>query len=221
MIKNGKYTRKIKSEPAGICKKMQKEKLKIVVIGVSAGGTEALCEILAKLPPAFPLPIAIVQHLHPEQDGYMIEHFNKLWQMNVEEAIDKTAIEKGNIYFAPPNYHLLIEDENTFALSVDEKVCYARPSIDVLFKSAADVYGASTLAIILTGANSDGTDGIRYIKKKGGTTIAQDPATAYSPVMPQSAIDTGKIDKVLTLSKIADILDEIVAAKNKSKREHQ
>lgn len=190
---------------------------KMVVIGVSAGGTDALCKILTTLPRSFPLPIAIVQHLHPEQDGYMLEHFNQIWQMNVEEAIDKTVIEKGNIYFAPPNYHLLIENENTFALSVDEKVCYARPSIDVLFKSAADVYGESMLAIILTGANSDGTNGIKYIKKKGGMTIAQDPAEAYSPVMPKSAIDTGKIDKVLTLNKISNILLRIEESKNYTK----
>jgi len=192
---------------------MQKKKIKIVVIGVSAGGSEALCQILAELPASFPLPIVIVQHLHPDQDGYIIEHFNKLWQMNVEEAIDKTVIKNGNIYFAPPNYHLLVEDEKTFALSVDDKVCYARPSIDVLFKSAADVYGTSTLAIILTGANSDGTEGIKYIKKKGGMTIAQAPDTAYSPVMPQSAIDTGKIDKVLTLTEISNILKLVDAAK--------
>ena len=193
---------------------MEKKKFKIVLIGVSAGGTDALCEILPKLTKSFPLPVAIVQHLHPEQDAYMIEHFNEIWQMNVEEAIDKTVIRKGNIYFAPPNYHLLIEDKHTFALSVDEKVCYARPSIDLLFKSAADVYGESALAIILTGANSDGTNGIKYIKDKGGTTIAQDPLRAYSAVMPQSAIATGKIDKVLTLVEISNILQQIEESKN-------
>ena len=198
---------------------MQKRTFKIIVIGVSAGGTDALCEILTTLPASFPLPIVIVQHLHPEQNGYMLEHLNQIWQINVEEAIDKSAIKKGNIYFAPPNYHLLIEDENTFALSVDEKVCYARPSVDVLFKSAADIYGESILAIILTGANSDGAEGIKYIKKKGGMTIAQDPKGAYSSVMPQSAIDTGKIDKVLTLSKISNILHRIVKSKNYTKRD--
>jgi len=198
---------------------MQKRTFKIIVIGVSAGGTDALCEILTTLPASFPLPIVIVQHLHPEQNGYMLEHLKQIWQINVEEAIDKSAIKKGNIYFAPPNYHLLIEDENTFALSVDEKVCYARPSVDVLFKSAADVYGESILAIILTGANSDGTEGIKYIKKKGGMAIAQDPKDAYSSLMPQSAIDTGKIDKVLTLSKISNILHRIAKSKNYTKRE--
>lgn len=193
---------------------MEKKKFKIILIGVSAGGTDALCKILPKLTKSFPLPVVVVQHLHPEQDSYMIEHFNKIWQMNVEEVIDKTVIKKGNIYFAPPNYHLLIEDEHTFALSVDEKVCYARPSIDLLFKSAADVYGESALAIILTGANLDGTDGIKYIKEKGGTTIAQDPLTAYSSVMPQSAIATGQIDKVLTLVEISNILQQIEESKN-------
>jgi two-component system chemotaxis response regulator CheB len=160
-----------------------------------------------------------VQHLHPEQNGYMIEHLNKIWKMNVKEAIDKTAVEKGNIYFAPPNYHLLIEDENTFALSVDEKVCYSRPSIDVLFKSAADVYGDAVLAVILTGANSDGADGMKYVKVKGGTTIVQNPDEAYAPIMPQCAIDTGKIDKVLTLKGISDIFHKIEVSKNYIKRE--
>ena len=193
---------------------MQNKIFKIVVIGVSAGGTDALCKILGTLPASFPLPVVIVQHLHPDQNGYMIEHLNKIWRINVEEAIDKTVIKKGNIYFAPSDYHLLIEDENTFALSLDEKVCYSRPSIDVLFKSAADVYGEAILAIILTGANSDGTEGIKYIKKKGGMTIAQDPKDAYSPIMPQSAIHTGKIDKILTLNEISDILHRIEVSKN-------
>ena len=195
------------------------KKFKIIVIGASAGGTDALGKILAPLSASFPVPVAIVQHLHPEQNGYMIEHLNKIWKMNVKEAIDKTVVEKGNIYFAPPNYHLLIEDENTFALSVDEKVCYSRPSIDVLFKSAADVYGDAVLAVILTGANSDGADGMKYIKMKGGTTIVQDPDEAYAPIMPQCAIDTGKIDKVLTLKDISDIFHKIEVSKNYIKRE--
>jgi two-component system, chemotaxis family, protein-glutamate methylesterase/glutaminase len=208
---------KIENKQTKACRgntKMQKKTFKIVVIGVSAGGADALSQIITKLPASFPLPVAIVQHLHPEQGGYIAEHFDRLCHLNVEEVIDKTAIKRGNIYFAPPDYHLLVEDDSTFSLSVDERVCYSRPSIDVLFKSTADVYGASTLAIILTGANSDGTDGIEYIKDKGGTTIAQDPATAYSSIMPQSAIDTGKIDKVLTLTEISNILQVIVAAKN-------
>ncbi len=199
--------------------KMHDKRFKIVVIGVSAGGSEALGKVLSALSASFPLPVVVVQHLHPEQNGYMLEHLNKMWKMSVEEAIDKTVIRKGTVYFAPPDYHLLLEDENTFALSVDEKVCYSRPSIDVLFKSAADVYGDSLLAIILTGANSDGTEGIKYIKKKGGTTIAQDPNEAYAPIMPQSAIDTGKIDKVLTLKEISNILHKIEASKNYIKRE--
>lgn len=193
---------------------MQKKSFRIIVIGVSAGGTDALNQIITELPASFPLPLAIVQHLHPEQDDYMVKYFKKRCQLNVLEAVDKTAVKKGNIYFAPPDYHLLIEDDESFSLSCDEKVCYARPSIDVLFKSTADVYGASTLAIILTGANSDGTDGIKYIKNNGGTTIAQNPDTAYSPLMPQSAINTGKIDKVLTLSEISNIFSLVEIAEN-------
>lgn len=186
---------------------MHKEnKIEIIVIGVSAGGADALRQILSALPADFPVPVVIVQHLHPEQGGYMFEYFDKLCKLTVQEAIDKTAIEVGNIYFAPPDYHLLIEDDKTFSLSMDEKVCYARPSIDVMFESAADVYGNQILAIILTGANSDGTNGIKYIKERGGFTIAQSPEEAYSSTMPQSAIDTGKIDKVLPLDEISNTL---------------
>jgi two-component system chemotaxis response regulator CheB len=188
---------------------MRYRSFKIVVIGVSAGGVEALKKLLPELPADFPVPIAIVQHLHPEQGGYMIDYFDRICKMKVSEAVDKVPVEKGNIYFAPPDYHLLIEEDMTFSLSVDEKVCYCRPSIDVLFKSAADVYDDEVLGIILTGANSDGTDGIEYIKSKGGMTIAQEPGTAYSPIMPQCAIDSGKIDKVLPLNKIFNILIEI------------
>ena len=207
-MKNGKYTRK---------RKMYNNEIKIIVIGVSAGGAEALRQVLPALPADFPVPVVIVQHLHPEQGGYMFEYFDKLCKLAVQEAIDKADIKPGNIYFAPPDYHLLIEDDKTFSLSVDEKVCYARPSIDVLFESAADVYGSELMAVILTGANSDGANGIKYIKERGGFTIAQSPAEAYSSTMPQSAIDTGKIDMVLTLNEISNTLTKATKSTKKAR----
>ncbi|MCD4796509.1 MAG: chemotaxis protein CheB [Candidatus Cloacimonetes bacterium] len=175
---------------------------KAIVIGVSAGGFEALTKLFSTLPKDFPLPIIVVQHIHKYQSGYLFEHLNKHCALKVKEADEKETIKPGNIYFAPPNYHLLIEEDKTFSLSVDEKVNYSRPSIDVLFKCAAEVYKNQLIGIILTGANDDGAEGMRIIKENGGLTIAQDPRDAEFPVMPQSAIDKVEIGIILTLENL-------------------
>ncbi|MBN1876767.1 MAG: chemotaxis protein CheB, partial [Anaerolineae bacterium] len=134
-----------------------------IVIGVSAGGTTALKQLLPVFPRTYPLPLIIVQHLHPQQDKTLIELYNNLSALTVKEADEKEPIRPGYAYFAPPNYHLLIEDDKTFSLSIDEKVNYARPAIDVLFESAVDVYGPHLIGVILTGANNDGAAGLRRI----------------------------------------------------------
>ena len=175
---------------------------KAVVIGVSAGGFAALTKLFSTLPKDFPLPIIVVQHIHKHQSGYLFEHLNKHCALKIKEADEKEIIKPGNIYFAPPNYHLLIEEDKTFSLSVDEKVNYSRPSIDVLFKCAAEVYKNQLIGIILTGANNDGTDGMRIIKENGGLTIAQDPRDAEFPVMPQSAMNKVEMDIIFTLENL-------------------
>ena len=177
-------------------------KYKCIVIGVSAGGLEALTKIFTKLPEDFPLPILVVQHIHKSQNGYFITHHNSKCVLKVKEAEEKEKILPGNIYFAPPDYHLLVEDDETLALSTDEKVNYSRPSIDVLFESAADVYKENLIGIILTGANNDGTEGMKIIKQKGGFTIAQDPKDAEFAIMPQAAIDIVEMDLILTLKEM-------------------
>ncbi len=189
-----------------------------IVIGSSAGGNEALKDILLHLPKEFKIPIVIVQHISPYSENYMTRHLNSICNINVKEADEKDKIIPGNIYIAPPNYHLLIEEDETFSLSVDKKVNYSRPSIDVLFETAAYAYGPSLIGIILTGANNDGSKGLKKIKEAGGLTIVQDPKTAYSDAMPKAAIKTIKVDYILSLEKIAKLLLKINSGKFSKKK---
>jgi two-component system chemotaxis response regulator CheB len=181
----------------------------VIVIGGSAGSIKALTELLPVFPANYPLPIVIAQHLHPWQDVFFLEHFTDLCALTVKEAGDKELIQSGCAYFAPPNYHLLIEDNKTFSLSIDEKVNYSRPSIDVLFESAVDVYASRLIGVILTGANNDGAQGLRLIKEKGGLTIVQDPKTAESAYMPKAALEATPVDYILSLPDIGRLLIDI------------
>ena len=181
-----------------------------IVMGVSSGGGDALTKILPALPKELPLPVVIVQHLHYLQDLKFIQHYNKVCKMAVNIAGEKQAIAAGHIYFAPPNYHLLIEKDETFSLSIDERVNYSRPSIDVLFESAADVYCPGLIGVILTGANADGAAGLRQIKNNKGLTIVQDPATAAVDYMPRAAIAAVDVDHVLPLEDIGPYLARLV-----------
>lgn len=179
---------------------------KAVVIGGSAGGVEALMIILLELPKAFALPILAVQHLYTSDDGSFARHMARATLHPVVEPCDKTMIEHGRVYAAPANYHMLVERDGTISLSVDERVNWSRPSIDVLFESASYTWGESLIAAILSGANNDGAKGICAVKKAGGLTIAQDPTSARNPIMPQAAIDTGAVDEVLCPEKIGRLL---------------
>jgi len=181
----------------------------VIVMGGSAGSSTALTELLPVFPVDYPLPIVVVQHLHPLQGGYFTERFSHRCALKIKEADEKEPIKAGHIYFAPPNYHLLIEDDHTFSLSVDERINYARPAIDVLFESAADAYAPWLIGVILTGANNDGARGLRLIKQKGGLTIVQDPKTAESAYMPRAALEATIVDYVLPLHEIGRLLLEI------------
>ncbi len=182
---------------------------KAVVIGASAGGITALGKILPRLPRDFALPVLIVQHISPNSDNFMVRYFDRLCQLKVKEADEKEEIRPGTVYFAPPNYHLLVETDFTISLSVDERVNFSRPSIDVLFESAADAWCSHLIGIIITGASSDGSKGLQRIGKCGGLTIVQDPAEAESSMMPESAIKIANVDKILKLNEIADLLLQI------------
>jgi two-component system chemotaxis response regulator CheB len=180
-----------------------------IVMGGSAGAMSALAELLPTFPAAYPLPIIVVQHVHPSQDDSYIAHWAEKCALTVKGAEDKEPIRAGYIYFAPPNYHLLIEDDETFSLSVDEKVNYARPSIDVLFESAAYVYAPWLIGVILTGANNDGARGLRLIRERGGLTMVQDPKTAESVYMPKAALEATRVNHVLSILEIGKLLLEI------------
>lgn len=177
-----------------------------VVMGVSAGGLYALSVILERLPADYPVPIIIVQHRSRDERTLLEEVLQVKCKIRIKQADEKEQIKNKIVYFAPPDYHLLIERDKTFSLSCEPPVNYSRPSIDVLFETACSVYKETLVAIILTGANSDGAVGIQKIKKSGGVTIAQKPATAAFPFMPQAAIDRNGIQYILELNEITDFL---------------
>ncbi|MBD2000504.1 chemotaxis protein CheB [Oculatella sp. FACHB-28] len=175
---------------------------KLVVIGTSLGGLSALKVLLSGLPSNFPVAIAVVQHRHKDSEDMMSSFLQPYVTLPIREVVDKDDLLPGTVYVAPADYHMLV-DVGYFTLSIDEPVSYARPSIDVLFESAADVYGEFVIGIILTGANQDGAKGLAAIKAQGGSTIVQEPATAESATMPAAAIATAVVDWILPLPKIA------------------
>ena len=178
-----------------------------IVIGASAGGMRALGKFVSMLPSGFSKIIVIAQHLYPQRDSTTYQYLGGKCCLTVKEAQEKETAVPGIVYTAPPNYHLLVEQDGTFSLSVDEKVNYSRPAIDVLFTSAARVWMSRLVGIILTGANHDGTLGLEAIKQFGGLTIAQDPGTAEFPAMPQAAIDAGVVDRIMTLVAMGEWLN--------------
>jgi two-component system chemotaxis response regulator CheB len=177
----------------------------LVVVGTSLGGLTALRQLLAALPKTFPVPVAVVQHRHKASNEALALILQKGTPMRVTEAEDRQPIEAGRVYLAPADYHLFVEP-GTFTLSVDAAELYSRPSIDVLFESAADAYGEGVIGVVMTGANADGARGAREIKKRGGLVVVQDPATAEAPAMPQATIDAVQVDQILPLEGIAPFL---------------
>ncbi|HEX8141225.1 MAG TPA: chemotaxis protein CheB [Pyrinomonadaceae bacterium] len=180
----------------------------IVVIGASYGGLSALQALLPELAPDFPLPVVIVQHRKKDGDDGLCEFLRKRSRLPLVEPNDKEKVEPGYIYLAPRDYHLLIE-KSIFALSTESPVAFARPSIDVLFESAAEVYHERAVGVILTGANRDGAQGLAKIKSFGGLTLVQEPQSAESPTMPEAAISTTPVDRILPLPEIAPFLNEL------------
>jgi two-component system, chemotaxis family, protein-glutamate methylesterase/glutaminase len=176
----------------------------LIAIGASAGGLTAVCTIIRRLPADFEIPIAIVQH-RAKESHLLATLLQDCTQLRVLEVEDKQPVEPNSVYVAPPDYHLLI-DQGTFALSTDDLVLYSRPSIDVFFDSAADAYGAGVIGVVLTGANSDGSKGLRRIVARGGQAVVQDPATAEVDVMPASAKEMVPRARIATLEGIAEHL---------------
>jgi two-component system chemotaxis response regulator CheB len=185
---------------------------KAVAIGASAGGLGALSAVLTPLPGDFPAPVMAVIHLPPDRDSMVPALLAEACALKVVEAEDKIAAEAGCVYFAPPDYHLLVELDGRLSLSSDEPVLFSRPSIDVLFESAADAYGPNLTAVVLTGANEDGAAGARAVARAGGRVIVQEPAGAYASAMPLAALEAAPDACVLSLDAIAaELLREVAS----------
>ncbi|HJQ36259.1 MAG TPA: chemotaxis protein CheB [Thermoanaerobaculia bacterium] len=180
----------------------------LIVLGCSMGGMKALQEILEFLPEEFPLPMVIVQHRYRTSNESLPAFFRRHSKLNVVDADDKQWIRRGTVYLAPADYHLLV-DRGELSLSVDARVEYSRPSIDVLFESAANAYGSGVIGVVLTGANADGARGAAAIKKRGGFVVVQDPKTAEAPAMPEAAIAAARVDRILPLERIGPFLVEL------------
>jgi two-component system chemotaxis response regulator CheB len=178
----------------------------LIAVGASWGGLHAVSRLLETLPAELDVPIAIAQHRGAESSGTNLARLLETSATRrVRDVVDKDPIEAGVVYLAPPDYHLLVE-RGRFSLSVDARVNFARPSIDVLFESAADTYGPAAIGIILTGANEDGAAGLARIKQAGGVAIVQDPRTAERSRMPEAALAATSADVVLPLDEIAPFL---------------
>jgi two-component system chemotaxis response regulator CheB len=182
----------------------------LIAVGTSLGGFDALKTILGALPKEFPLPVAVVQHRSPEDSEAFAPLLASYMKLPVIEVDDKERIRDGHIYVCPSNYHLLVDGDH-FSLSTDAPVLHARPSIDVLFESAAESFRNGVIGILLTGMSKDGSAGLKRIKESGGYAVVQDPALAEGPVMPEAAIAAGAADKILPLEEIAPFITALCA----------
>ncbi|MEN4826398.1 chemotaxis protein CheB [Pseudomonas sp. P39-UII1] len=186
--------------------------VRAVVIGASAGGVQALFQVLGGLPPGFVTPVVCVLHLPDDRHSQLAEVLQRRLNRPVREACDKQAIEAGLIYVATPGYHLSVENDFSLSLSQEDPVHFSRPAIDFLFFSAADAYGDGLLGILLTGANEDGAKGLAHIKNSGGRTVVQDPRDAQVALMPEAALALHQPDHILTLSGIGQLLATLEAS---------
>ena len=185
----------------------------VVAIASSAGGLEALSMVLAGLPADFPAAVVIVQHLDRSHPSHMAAILDGRTALSVKEARQGDVLRRGQVYVAPPDHHLLVNGDGTLALSHAELVHFVRPSADLLFESVAATYRDRAIAVVLTGTGSDGTTGVRAVKKMGGTVIAQDEQSARFFGMPAAAIETGVVDQVLPLADIPPSLQDLLASR--------
>ena len=187
----------------------------IVALAASAGGLAALGEVLGGLPPGFPAPVVIVQHLDPRHRSLMAEILGRRTGLSVKQADEGDELAPGWAYIAPPDHHLLVNRDGSLSLSQSELVHFVRPSADLLFESVAASYGDRAIAVVLTGGGSDGNMGVQAVKQRGGTVIAQDEGTADHFGMPGAAIATKCVDFVLALDEIAPALITLVMGDRK------
>ena len=182
----------------------------VVALAASAGGLTALSSVLADLPAGFPAGILVVQHLDPRHRSLMADILSRRTHLEVKQAEDGDRLAGGRVYIAPPNRHLLLNGDGSLSLTQTELVHFVRPSADLLFESVAASYKDRSIAVVLSGSGSDGSMGVKAIKKMGGTVLAQDQKTSEFFGMPGAAIDSGSVDFVLPLEEIAPALVTLV-----------
>lgn len=187
-----------------------------VVMGASAGGLEAISTTLAAIPAGLAAPVLVVQHRGAEAEGRLSRLLERRSRLPVQAAEDKEEPEQGRIYVAPPDYHLLVERDRTLSLSLDPRVNHARPSVDVLFESAAEAYCERLVGVVLTGAGKDGADGLRTIAALDGAAVVQDPASAAVASMPEAALRAVPGAQVVPLEEIGALLGELCGTRNAS-----
>jgi len=192
-------------------RKNSSQRFGAVVIGVSTGGVSALKRLLGALPADFPVPVLVATHITPDADDGLAVLLDTLCTIRVKEADEQEVMAPGTVYLAPANYHLLVERNRQLSLSVDPPVNFARPSVDVLFESAAEAFGTALIGIILTGAGYDGSKGLVHVKNRGGTAIVQDPADAEMDSMPKKALELLKADHVVSLEEMPALLLKLLA----------
>lgn len=185
------------------------KRFQAVAIGCSAGGIKALHEILPLLPADFALPVIVVCHSGPSARDLLSAVISRGCPLPVAEAEERSPALPGRVHVAPPDYHLLVEDDGTFSLSVDKRVNNVRPAIDILLETASDTWGEGLLAVLLTGANDDGAAGMAAVRRAGGTCIVQDPEGATAETMPRAAIARGGADWIAPLDRIAFLITSL------------
>jgi two-component system chemotaxis response regulator CheB len=193
-----------RSSPAG-----GKQEVQLILIGGSAGSLDVILKLVPALELPAPFAIVMVLHRKASNDDILVDLLNAKTDWAVKEAEEKEPVLPGNIYIAPADYHLLLEKDKTFSLDVSEKINYSRPSIDITFESAAEAYGPALLAILLSGANADGVDGMKYIKELGGICVAQEPGSAEVSFMPMQAIAQVAIDHILPANQLAAFINQL------------
>lgn len=192
---------------------MAKRKItcKLLVIGGSAGSLDVLIRVLPKLNTQLSFPIIIVVHRKYTEVSTLSNLLSAKTKLAIRDAEDKEPLMPGTIYLAPSDYHLLVEDNESLSLDYSEKINYSRPSIDVTFETAADVFKQHTVGVLLSGANMDGVNGLLYIKKLKGYAVVQDPNTAQSPFMPQQAIEEQAYDIILNIEELSSFINNLSA----------
>ena len=184
----------------------------IVAVAASAGGVQALSAFVRALPADFPVPVLIVQHLDPRHDTMIADILDRRCVLRVKLAEDRELAERGTVYIAPPDHHLVVGDGGTLALSSGPRTHFVRPAADVLFESVARAYGARAIACVLTGTGRDGAEGAQEVRSRGGAVIVENPETAQFTGMPNAAVEAGKVDLVLPLAEIPPAVNELLAA---------